>query len=240
MASKTLYDILELSLSASSESISAAYERLSAKFPESSAHPDAKLKANAITEAFLTLNNPAKRAQYDRTLAARSQPVIYNVEAIEPFWTPPKIIILLAVIVIFGGAYYQYSKREARLEAERAVVAAKAKEAAEAAKAEEAKEQFALAKQREEALQEERQRRERDMALRQLDFQQRASRVENQVYSRINEQDQRRKAQDELAAQQRQQREEAQAAAATRQRLAQEKAELCRKERERYGRVISC
>jgi curved DNA-binding protein CbpA len=233
MASKTLYDILELSLSASPESIRAAYERLSAKFPESSANPDAKLQASAITEAFLTLGNPAKRAQYDKTLAARSQPVIYSVEAVEPFWTLPKLFILLAVIVIFGGASYKYNKEQARLDAERAIAVAKAKEAEETAKAEAAKEQFELAKQREQALQEERQRRERDTMLRQFDAQQRTNRVENVVSDRGKEQRER-------MAQQQQQREEAQAAAATRQRLAQEKAELCRLERERYGRAISC
>lgn len=78
MAGKTLYDILELSLSASPESVRSAYERLSAKFAADSLNPDAKLRADATTEAFLTLSNPAKRAQYDKTLATRSQPVIYN------------------------------------------------------------------------------------------------------------------------------------------------------------------
>jgi colicin import membrane protein len=233
MASKTLYDILELSLSASSESIRAAYERLSAKFSENSANPDVKLRATAITEAFLTLSNPAKRAQYDKTLAARSQPVIYSVEAVEPFWTLPKFIILLTAIVIFGGAFYKYNKEQVRLEAEKAIAVAKAKEAEETTKAEAARQQFELAKQREQALQEERQRREREVMLRQFDFQQRTNRVENTISDRSKELRER-------MAQQQQQREEAQAAAATRQRLAQEKAELCRKERERYGHAISC
>ena len=236
MANKTLYDILEVSLSASPESIRAAYERLSAKFPEGSANLDAKLQADAITEAFLTLSNPAKRVQYDKTLAVRWQPVMHSVEVVEPFWTLPKFI-LLAAILIFGGAYYKYSKQEARLEAERASATAKAKEAEDTAKetarAEAAQEQFNLEKQRQQALQEQGQRRERDAMLRQFDVQQRANRIENEIYAR-------RKEQVERGAQQQQQREEAQAAAATRQRLAQEKAELCRKERERYGRAISC
>jgi colicin import membrane protein len=236
MASKTLYDILEVSLSASMESIRAAYERLSAKFSESSANPDVKLQAHAITEAFLTLGNPAKRAQYDKAMAVRSQSVIYSVEVVEPFWTLPKFIILLAVIVVFGGVYYKYNKdtkAEARLQAERVIAAAKAKEAEETAKAEEAQEQFELAKQRDQTLQQERQRREQDAASRRFDFEQRANRIENVVSLRSKEQDERR-------AQQQQQREDAQSAAAVRLRLAQEKAELCRKERERYGRAISC
>jgi len=236
MASKTLYDILEVSLNASIESIRAAYERLSAKFSECSANPDTKMQANAITEAFLTLSNPTKRAQYDKALAIRWQPVIYSVEAVEPFWTLPKFIVLLAVIVAFGGAYYKYdkdNKAEARLQAERVIATAKAKEAEETAKAEVAQDQFELAKQQEQTLQQERQRRERDAAIRRFDFEQRANRIENVVSLRIKEQDERR-------AQQQQQHEDAQSAAAVRLRLAQEKAELCRKERERYGHAISC
>ncbi len=233
MASRTLYDILEVSSSASTESIRAAYERMSAKFAETSTNPDAKLLGNAITEAFLTLGNPAKRAQYDKTLALRSQPVIYSVEAVEPFWTLPKFIILLAVIMIFGGAYYKYNKAEARLQAERAIAVAKAKEAEETAKAEAAQQQSELAMERERALQEERQRREREAAIRRFDSEQRFNRVENVVTNRGKELEERR-------LQQQQQREEALAAAATRQRLAHEKAELCRIERERYGRAISC
>jgi curved DNA-binding protein CbpA len=230
---KSLYDILEVSLSASPESIRAAYERLSAKFPVSNANPDAKLQATAITEAFLTLGNPAKRAQYDTTLADRRQPVIYSVEAVEPFWTLPKFLVLLAVIVACGGAYYNYSKEQARLHAERAIAVAKAKEAEEKTKAEAAQQQFELATQREQTLQEERQRSERDLAVRQFEIHQRATRVESVVSDRGKEQRER------MALQQ-QQREDAAAAAATRQRLAQEKAELCRLERERYGRAISC
>jgi len=88
---RSLYDILDVSNNASPESIRAAYERLSAKFAESSGIPDAKLQGTAVTEAFLTLGNPDKRSEYDKTLAARAQPIIYSVEAVEPFWTlvPP-------------------------------------------------------------------------------------------------------------------------------------------------------
>lgn len=231
--SKTLYDILDVSLNASPESIRAAYERLSAKFSESSANPDTRMQATAINEAFLTLGNPAKRAQYDKTLAARRQPVIYSVEAVEPFWTLPKLLILLAVIIVFGGAYYKHGKDQARLEAEKAIAVAKAKEAEEKAKSEAAQQQFELAAQRERALEEERQRRERDAAFRQFENQQRGTRIENVMSDRSKEQRER------MALQQKQ-REEAVTAAAVRQRLAQEKAELCRLERERYGRSISC
>src|SRR5439155_23351750 len=80
MATKTLYDILELSSSASEDSIRAAYERLSAKFdparPQSAGKTEANFKAEPTKEAFVTLANPATRAQYDKTLAARLQPPV--------------------------------------------------------------------------------------------------------------------------------------------------------------------
>lgn len=229
MASKTLYDILEVSSSASIDSIRASYERLSVIFSESSPNPEEKLRANAVTQAFLTLGDPVKRAQYDKSLTLRSQPIVQNVEVIEPFWTMPKLIVL-AVIVIFGGAYYyKYKKTEARLEAEKVIAAAKAKEAEEKAKAEAEQARFELAKQREEAMQEERLRRERDMAIRQFNSEQRTNQAQNN-----------RTQQQERMTQTQRQREEAQAAADARRRLAQDKAELCRLERERYGRAISC
>jgi curved DNA-binding protein CbpA len=228
-----LYDILEVSANASPEIIRAAHERLSEKYPENSANPDAKLRASAIAEAFRTLDDPARRAQYDRTLIVRAQPVIYGVEAVDPFWTPAKLLILFAVIVILAGAYYKYSKQQARLEAEAAIAVAKAKEADEKAKSEAARQQFEQTMQQEEAMQAERQRLEREAALRQFEHQQQAARYESGISERSKEQKER-------MAMQQKQREEAAAAAAARQRLAQEKAELCRLERERYGRAISC
>ena len=66
MAGKTLYDLLEVSNSASAESIRAAYERLSAKFDTSNAtSADARFQSEAIKDAFLTLSNAELRAQYE-------------------------------------------------------------------------------------------------------------------------------------------------------------------------------
>jgi curved DNA-binding protein CbpA len=237
MASKTLYDILEVSLNASPDSIRAAYERLSAKFPENSAIPAVQLQGKAITEAYLTLSNPVRRTQYDKRLAVRSQPVLQNVESIEPFWTVPKLIALAFIVIVVGGYYYKYSKEEARLAAEKAIAIAKAKEAEEKAKAEAEQQQFELAKQREEALQDAQQRRDRETALRQANIGQRMNQIQNDFSARS------KALQDRMAQQQQQQqqqREEAQAAAAARQQLARDKAELCRKERENYGHAISC
>jgi DnaJ-class molecular chaperone len=109
MAGKTLYDILELSSNASDDSIRAAYERLSEKFdpdrPENAGKPDVKFKSDAVKDAFLTLANPATRAQYDRTLAARMHPPVEILEEVEPFWTIPKLTVVV-LIVIIGGGYY--------------------------------------------------------------------------------------------------------------------------------------
>lgn len=186
----------------------------------------------AMSEAFLTLSDPGRRAQYDKRLSMQLQPVPYT-EVVDPFWTAGKLIGLALVLIVGGSFYYRYQRDEARLEAEKAVAAAKAKEAEEIARAEEGQHQFELAKQREQARQEEQQRRERDAYSRQLSFEQQR----NQVTSNVNNT---RSAIQERIAQQQQQREQAQAMAAARLQAAREKAELCRMERERYGRAISC
>ena len=142
--SKTLYDILEVSKDASPESIRAAYERLSAKYSDDSGIPDAKLRSTAVTEAFLTLSTPAKRAQYDKSLAERSQPVIYSVEESEPFWTLPKLLVLLLIVAVLGGFLYKQNKEREQLAAERAIAVAKAKEAAEKARIEAMEQQAEL------------------------------------------------------------------------------------------------
>lgn len=237
MAGKTLYEILELSTGATPDSIRAAYERLSVKFdpdrPENAAIPDARFQFEAIKDAFLTLNNPGRRAQYDKTLAARSQPALRNVEIVEPFWTLPKLIVV-ALIVIVGGGYYNNQKQtEAKLVAQKAIAAAKAKEAEETAKAEAEQARLELQRQQNERLAVERQRREQDATLRQFSVDQRNQARVDQAAT-----DQQRRAQAAAAAQRK--REEAQALAAARQQAAREKAELCRTERERYGRAISC
>ena len=124
MASKTLYDILEVSPEASSDSIRAAYERLSATVPKAGS-PDTDLRAMAMSEAFLTLSDPGRRAQYDKRLSMQLQPVPYT-EVVDPFWTAGKLIGLALVLIVGGSFYYRYQRDEARLEAEKAVAAAKA------------------------------------------------------------------------------------------------------------------
>jgi colicin import membrane protein len=238
MGGKTLYDVLEVSSSASAETIRAAYERLSAKVdpsrPENAGRPDLKLLSDAIKEAFLTLGNPATRAQYDRKLAMRAQqPAAQITEVFEPFWTIPKLAALVLIVIIAGGFFYKHKREEARLAAEQAIATAKAKEAEEQAKAEAERARLEIAKQIVNTAQDELQRRDREAALRQYSADQRGNTTSERVTSQ-------QRAQQDRAAELQRQREEQQATAAARQQAARDKAELCRLERQRYGRAISC
>jgi curved DNA-binding protein CbpA len=237
MADKTLYDILEVSSGASPEIIRAAYERLSAKCdPDSAANrtnPGARIQYEAVKEAFLTIGNPQKRTQYDKELEARSRAVFQKVEIVEPFWTTPKLIVLAVIVVFGGGYYYKHKQTEVRLAAEKAIAEARAKEAEEKARAEAEQARFALQRQQQERIADERARRESEQALRQFS-------VEQRLQNRSSDVSGMRERQEQQRAEYQRQREEQQAAAAARAQAAREKAELCRLERERYGRSISC
>ncbi len=241
MAEKTLYDLLEVSNSASMESIRAAYERLSAKFESANTGgADQRFQSEALKDAFFTLSNAEKRALYDRKLEQRSVAAISQVQVIEPFWTLPKLIVMGVVVLSLGGFYYKHQQTQARLEAEKVIAAAKAKEAEEKAKAEAEADRMALERAREQKAQERQQYNEQQRAVGQY----RRDATTDAVVSRSLSSYDRAQARGETTAQRaeeaRRQREENQAAAAARQSLARDKAELCRMERERYGRSISC
>lgn len=70
---KTLYDVLEVSQSASHESISSNYKRLAEALKAISAQgdEDATNQLIALREAFQTLSDPAKRLRYDQSLTLR-------------------------------------------------------------------------------------------------------------------------------------------------------------------------
>ncbi len=241
MAGKTLYDLLEVSNSASAESIRAAYERLSAKFDTSNAtSADARFQSEAIKDAFLTLSNAELRAQYDKKLDQRSAAALGNVQVIEPFWTVPKLIIVGIVVLSLGGFYFKHQQTQARLEAEKVIAAAKAKEAEEKAKAEAEADRIALEREREQRAQARSAYYEQQSAVRQYRNDVRSDAIMNRGLSSFDQAQARGAANAERAEEARRKREEAQAAAAARQALARDKAELCRLERERYGRNISC
>lgn len=237
MADKTLYDILEVGSGASPEIIRAAYDQLSAKFDtksfEDGANPDLKIQHDAVKEAFLTLGNPVKRAQYDKKLGARYRAEIQYVEIVNPFWTVPKLMVVTLIVVIGGGYYYSYNQTKVKLAAEKAIAEVKAQEAVEKARAEAKQTQLEIQRQQQERFAEERARRESAQALQRFS-------MEQQANSRSTENYAIRERQDRERANIQRQREEQQAAAAARAQIAREKAELCRMERDRYGRSISC
>lgn len=245
---KTLYDILEVSASASPEAIRSAYERLSAKYdPDRDEHrgkADIRMHFDAVKEAFFTLGSPEKRNRYDRSLTPAATPYDPSITDGEPFWTFSKLAILALVFLIAGGWYMQGKREEARLATERAVAEARAKEAEAKAKAEAdavEKERLAMQQDRElerkRALQEMRTRSEFERAQRNLDRER-----QRQEFSERVAQD-RQARQQTTEAQRREferQRAEATSIAEARHRAAREKEELCRIERQRYGKAISC
>lgn len=230
MADRTLYEILEVSDTATPQSIRAAYERLSEQFDPDraalAAREEMHLQHAAVREAFLILGNPTRRLQYDQSLNARV------VTPPEPFWTLPRIALVL-MLLVGGGSYYYHARQEqTRLALEKEIAIAKAKEAEAIAAAE--AEQARIEHERNVArLAEERAQRENEAAIRRYEQEQRSHAA---MQARTADRDRRM----EHSAEQQRRTEEARAAAAARQQLARERAELCRIERERYGRAVSC
>jgi colicin import membrane protein len=127
----TLYDVLEVSQSATQESIVAAYQRFHAKFAELSGagNEDAANQLVAIREAYDTLSNPDRRQRYDAKLKFRAAESEQTVSSVRPAFR----FALLAVII--GASCVLYSKYQseqemARLEQQRIAAEAKAAELA--------------------------------------------------------------------------------------------------------------
>jgi curved DNA-binding protein CbpA len=120
---KTLYDLLELSKTASPEAILSSYQRLSAKIVDTD--PDATNARIVLNEAFSTLSEPARRLRYDKTLAdadASSGTVIYDDGGSSPI---KKLLFAGLLIGVCGFGYNKYSKDKeaAFIEEERALAA---------------------------------------------------------------------------------------------------------------------
>lgn len=252
MAESTLYDVLEVSSSASADIIDAAYQRLLEKFDPAretnTYRPHARVQLDAVKQAYLTLGDAEKRALYDRKLAMRGTNVhAYAAAAApanDPFWSVPKMLIAGAIVIGVTGFYFQHQKEQARIEAEKVIAVAKAQEAEAKARAETEQERLALQRERERDMAARReaaqQRAERDADVRQYQRDARVNDVSNRLFTAVDREQARREASQARAEEMRIKREEAQAAAASRQQLARDRAELCRIERERYGRSISC
>ena len=166
----TLYDLLEVSASASQESITVSYRRLHAQYASlqsSSDGEDATNRMIALREAYTTLSNPERRRAYDEKLAARAAAVVAQ-EAQPRSHT--KALLLAAVIGASGLGYakYQLTREQAALEKEKAAAAVRLAEI-EAQRAREGEEHQRVAArqadyQREQAEARERHQRERDLA----------------------------------------------------------------------------
>lgn len=210
----TLYELLEISTTASQESIAASYQRLHTQYAalqSSSESEDATNRLIALREAYSTLSNAERRKAYDEKLAARA--AIEVVEETQPR-SYFKVLLLVAVIAVssLGYARYQAKREQAILEKEKAAAAVKLAEIE--AKREESERQAArLAEyQRKQDEAQQRYQRERDIA-----YGQQISRSIQRA---------------EAMALQEKQREEQQRQYEAERRLAQEKAVLRRMEAE--------
>jgi curved DNA-binding protein CbpA len=241
---KSLYDILEVSSSASHEAIRASYERLVTKLdpdaPHNAGKPEARVQYEAVREAFLTLADPARRARYDASQTRA--PVYEEIEA--SFWTMPKVALLVLALLVGGGWYVQHHQAQARLAAEQAIAEAKAKEAeaqaraeAEAAAAAGVQAQRERDLERQRAYQESRTRSDFERTRRELD----RERMQREHSERVAQERQVREQQYE-ARRREQERQRAEIANVheARRQAAREREELCRIERARYGNAISC
>ncbi|TXH26513.1 MAG: hypothetical protein E6Q99_04495 [Elusimicrobia bacterium] len=129
----TLYDLLEVSQSASTEAISASYRRLDSQLSASAdaSDPDTVNRLIALREAHQVLVDPVQRARYDQRLNARQNAAsAVQVEAPARLW--PKLLLLAVLLGLCGVGYskYQSDQERARLERERIALDEKKMQAA--------------------------------------------------------------------------------------------------------------
>ena len=231
----TLYDLLEVSATASPESIAASHQRLRAHFlaQQAAGDEDATNRLIALREAFATLSDTVRRQAYDDRLAARAagEPM-----AEEPPRSFAKILIGVALIGACGFGYAKYQANQEQkmaLEKEKAAAAVRLAEIEAQRERERAERELREARQaeyqrsREEAR--ERAERERDLAY---------GRQISRDIQRGEAMALREKQREEQREAQQRQREEQQRHYEAERRLAQEKAALRRMEAEnaRYPR----
>jgi curved DNA-binding protein CbpA len=119
----TYYDALGVSPAADTVVITAAYRAMMRKHhPDLNRDPAAEATAKSVTAAYEILSDPARRAAYDRTLAAAANARAANTQSPEPetaYWpTPPhapepvraaagargrRAITVLAVVMVIGA-----------------------------------------------------------------------------------------------------------------------------------------
>lgn len=100
-AQNNFYDILEIDVSASAADIQAAYERLLQHLTSSDhglPHRQSAERINLLNQAYWTLSDQQRRANYDATLDSPGDEIQFAVEIRETHWTPQKILL-----VVIGG-----------------------------------------------------------------------------------------------------------------------------------------
>lgn len=125
----SLYDLLEVSQTAGSDAITAAYKRLQGKYSALAADgdDDATNRLIAIREAWYTLSDERRRRRYDESLVVREN----MSEPVTPKKRPYLIVALLALTIGYAGIQHKKQLAEGeklRLQAEQASAAAKAAE----------------------------------------------------------------------------------------------------------------
>jgi curved DNA-binding protein CbpA len=118
---KSLYDLLEVSTTASVEAIRSSFDRLTAKFEEGSlvthAGLDAQAHYNLIKDAYFTLGNPNKRADYDKkintnTAASTPATTYYEDSPGMSSWTKVFLVVLVVAAGIYGYKIHRDSEVE--------------------------------------------------------------------------------------------------------------------------------
>ncbi len=216
----TLYDLLEVSRTASGDSIAANYKRLQTAYSAPAAAGDESTlhRLIAIKEAYATLSDPLRRQRYDDGLAereARSETPAAGSGGL-------KWLMLLAVLGVTGFATHKYSVNQ-----EQAAAQERLRLQAEQAAAEARLAQIEAQRRREERLAAEREERQR----RETESRERMEQEQALNYSRQVSRDLER-AEDKARDQERQQlaRDERQKAQAERQRQSEAERQLAREQ----------
>lgn len=122
----SLYDILEVSPTASPETIDASFKRLKNAFAPAAANgdEDATNRLIALKEAFNTLSDPARRRRYDDSLAVRASTSDGTSHGSSGMlrWI---VVLLLVGAVIFGYQRHRTEQERLRLQAEQTAAAAR-------------------------------------------------------------------------------------------------------------------
>ncbi|GAA5170755.1 hypothetical protein [Viridibacterium curvum] len=197
---KTLYDLLEVSQGASHEAIQAAWERVEAKraannlkSPDGLA-PDAHY--NLLKDAFYTLSDAQRRADYDRKLrggSAASVAAISYVEQEPGMSSTTKVVLALIVVAIAIMGYRWHlgvEQERLRIRAEQVRLEQQRleQEQARQAREDERRDTYSVESARRDAQEDERRRRqERDQAIAEADRNARRLQAADESYRREDE-----------------------------------------------------